>query len=323
MPGRAVLGIPAPAVRAMPEKAGLFTRAKAGPGILAKGVPGTPAREDPVTPAKAVHAACTRKKPISKKTARLFAGHRTNGRGTPETPEGSKTMKSWEQKFEDFFKNRFNHLLLLIVLLLLTAPFLRLAHSGGPHFFPLCYGLIFLASNLLILKIMAHRPSRFWLSAVLFTAVFCFDVVVKRLGLSWSEWTLIVSDAGYVVFLAIFLNYLFRSLFNEKKVTSDSIKGGICIYLLLGVLWGIIYRILEFCDPAAFAPKGEAVRNLFYFSYVTLTTVGYGDIVPASYLAQTLAFMEAVTGQIFLAVFIARLMGLHIAHVVSHNDPKS
>jgi voltage-gated potassium channel Kch len=77
-----------------------------------------------------------------------------------------------------------------------------------------------------------------------------------------------------------------------------------------------MYRMLYYFDPTAFIFQGSTAINLFYFSYVTLTTVGYGDIVPASRLAETLAFMEAVTGQIFLAVFIARLMGLHIAHVI-------
>jgi len=226
-----------------------------------------------------------------------------------------------EEKTKVFFRDRFNYLLILIVLLLLTAPFLRL--EGNDDVFLFFYGLVFLVSNVLILKIMISRASRFLTAAVFFTAVFISDVTVKRLGAGWSAGVLILVDCVYVAFLMLFLHYLFRALFNEKKVTSDSIKGGICIYFLLGVLWGVIYRILGFFDPSAFLFQAHAARNLFYFSYVTLTTVGYGDIVPVSLLAQTLAFMEAVTGQIFLAVFIARLMGLHIAHVINRKDEQN
>jgi voltage-gated potassium channel Kch len=153
--------------------------------------------------------------------------------------------------------------------------------------------------------------------------VIIIDIVVQRTEAAWADGFVIVADIAYVIFLAVFLRYLMQYLFNEKKVSDESIKGGICIYLLLGVTWGIIYRILHFFDPAAFLSQGQIVPNLFYFSYVTLTTVGYGDIVPATRFAQTLAFMEAVTGQMFIAIFIARLMGLHIAHVVSRkNDPE-
>jgi voltage-gated potassium channel Kch len=223
-----------------------------------------------------------------------------------------------DEKPKGFFRDRFNYLLILIILLLVTAPFLRI--KGEENIFLLFYALVFLVSNILILKIMIRHARSFLAASVFFTAVFMFEVAVKRSGAAGAEWITILADGVYAVFLVLFLHYLFRALVTEKKVTSDSIKGGICIYFLFGILWGIIYRILDFFDPSAFLFQAPAVRNLFYFSYVTLTTVGYGDIVPASPPAQTLAFMEAVTGQIFLAVFIARLMGLHIAHVINRKD---
>ncbi len=227
-------------------------------------------------------------------------------------------MISLEKKFEQFFQDRFNYLLLLIVTLLLASPLLRLHGGGGVA--SAFLALLFAASNILILRIMVERPARFWTAAVVFFSVFAFDLIAKRLGVSWADKAIIFADIVYIIFLAIFLSSLFRSLFNEKKVTHDSIKGGICIYLLLGILCGVMYRILYYFDPGAFIFQGTTAINLFYFSYVTLTTVGYGDIVPASRLAETLAFMEAVMGQIFLAVFIARLMGLHIAHVISQKS---
>jgi hypothetical protein len=220
-----------------------------------------------------------------------------------------------EKKFERFFNDRFNYLLILIVTLLLASPLLRL-HQGG-SIVSAFFALLFAVSNIFILRIMVRHPSKFWIAAAIFFSVFAFDLLAKHLGVSWLDKMVVFSDGVYIVFLILFLTRLFQILFNEKKVTHDSIKGGICIYLLFGITWGVMYRMLYYFDPTSFLFQGSTAMNLFYFSYVTLTTVGYGDIVPASRLAETLAFMEAVTGQIFLAVFIARLMGLHIAHVIS------
>ncbi len=227
-------------------------------------------------------------------------------------------MLNLEKRLEKIFLNRFNHLLVLIVVLLLAIPFARSTGQRGVA--DLFVMVVFAASNILILRIMIVRPRRFWVSAAIILAVITADGVVQLTDALWAEKFMIVADIAYVIFLTVFLQYLIKFLFNEKKVTDDSIKGGICTYLLLGVTWGIVYRLLLFFDPAAFLVQGQAGPNLFYFSYVTLTTVGYGDIVPATHFAQTLAFMEAVTGQMFIAIFIARLMGLHIAHVVSKKD---
>jgi voltage-gated potassium channel Kch len=227
-------------------------------------------------------------------------------------------MLNLEKRFERFFRDRFNYLLILITILLLASPLLRLREGGG---FALAFlALIFSVSNIFILRIMIERTGRFWLASAIFFLVFAFDFFVKHLRPDWADRAIIFSDIVYIVFLAIFLNYLFHYLFHTQKVTQDSIKGGVCIYLLLGILWGVMYQIVYYFDPGAFNFQENTARNLFYFSYVTLTTVGYGDVVPASRLAETLAFLEAVSGQIFLAVFIARLMGLHIAHLVTRKD---
>jgi hypothetical protein len=90
------------------------------------------------------------------------------------------------------------------------------------------------------------------------------------------------------------------------------IVGGICIYLLIGILWTVLYGLVRTWNPDAIVLREGA--SLFYFSFTTLTTLGYGDITPAVKLAQDLAIMEAITGQVYLAIFIARLVGLHIAH---------
>jgi voltage-gated potassium channel len=113
------------------------------------------------------------------------------------------------------------------------------------------------------------------------------------------------------------------------RVTSDKIFAAICVYLLLGFAWTYAYALLDETQSGSFAASTETGRNdyvarvmqLRYFSFMTLMTVGYGDVLPLSAAARTMAVLEAVMGQIYLAGLIARLVGLHIAHA-SRDDTK-
>ena len=111
------------------------------------------------------------------------------------------------------------------------------------------------------------------------------------------------------------------------KVDINRIIGAVCIYLLSGSIWGIIYFFLHLYTPSAFAGlEGETLNALLneltYHSFVTLTTLGYGDFTPVSPLARTLSYIEAVLGQIYLTVLVAALVGVHIAtHRPAHVPP--
>lgn len=98
-------------------------------------------------------------------------------------------------------------------------------------------------------------------------------------------------------------------------MTLNRLVGALCIYLLLGVVWAILFTFVGLFDPAAFQYAGtsDACEHLLYYSFVTLTTLGYGDITPVHSVARTLAFLEAVIGQLFIAVLIAGLVGRYVA----------
>jgi hypothetical protein len=170
---------------------------------------------------------------------------------------------------------------------------------------------------------MSRRRSALWIGAGLATATLGMDaagIATTSRGLS------IASELAAIAFLALIVFTMARTLLAAERVTTDTILGGICIYLLLGLLWVSAYTIVEGVHAGSFlvggvplaeraATQKDLFRNaeLFYFSFVTLTTLGYGDVAPASSTARSLAVGEAIAGQLYVAIFVARLVGLHLA----------
>jgi hypothetical protein len=107
-------------------------------------------------------------------------------------------------------------------------------------------------------------------------------------------------------------------IFREGPITRQRVQGSIIIYLLLGLIWAEAYTLTAHLDSDSFAGNlsggGNAMSaRLTYFSFVTLTTVGYGDILPATLVTRTLANLEGLIGQLFPAILIARLVSMEIA----------
>jgi hypothetical protein len=125
-----------------------------------------------------------------------------------------------------------------------------------------------------------------------------------------------ISGALFFAFTAI---TLMSHLFKAKDITSDTIIGAICVYFLIGLMWAYVYAILEIFHPGTFysSQGGSLGSQLFtYYSFVTITTLGYGDITPLTSQARSLSLIEAAFGQIYLAVVIARLVGIHITQSI-------
>ncbi len=122
-----------------------------------------------------------------------------------------------------------------------------------------------------------------------------------------------------LLFAATAINML-HDILTATHVERDTVTGAICVYLFLGLIWALLYSVLLHFDPEAirFARQDSEVAGperfstLLYYSFVTLTTLGYGDIQPVSSTAREAAWVEAVTGQLYLAVLIARLVGQRI-----------
>ena len=110
---------------------------------------------------------------------------------------------------------------------------------------------------------------------------------------------------------------------DRGPISGHHVKGAVALYLLLGLLWEEAYSLLERLDPSSFnlpqalQPPGQHPQALLYFSLVTLTTTGYGDVTPATDWARSLTTAESLVGQLFPAILIARLVSLQVA------DPKA
>ena len=138
--------------------------------------------------------------------------------------------------------------------------------------------------------------------------------------------TLVSSGVTLILFLFI-MGHLLRFVVVSKRVGSDLIFASLCVYLLIGVIWAYIYFVMALVTPEAFPINTDIeqsysalLREFFYYSYVTLTTLGYGDIIPATPIARSWAAMEAIVGQLYLTVIVARLMGLYIATELRGDD---
>jgi hypothetical protein len=135
-----------------------------------------------------------------------------------------------------------------------------------------------------------------------------------------------------VISVGVFLSYVVyivykTSVFSKGRMTPDRVAGAIAVYLLLGLLWALAYGMISATDPEAFKglasfslEESGAQQDFLYFSFVTLTTLGYGDMSPVTPIAKTLAWFEAVFGQLYLAVTIARLVSLEVTHSAALSD---
>jgi len=127
-----------------------------------------------------------------------------------------------------------------------------------------------------------------------------------------EPWVRALGLLSLLLFLVVVLGQTLRS----GPITFHRIQGAVAAYLLLGVIWAYAYALVALLRPGAFSGPlnpAEGPHAWFYFSFVTLTTVGYGDVLPVHPVARSLAILEAVTGPLYLAILIARLVSLAVA----------
>jgi hypothetical protein len=139
----------------------------------------------------------------------------------------------------------------------------------------------------------------------------------------------VVSLALSALFMLYVVAQVFRQVRRRSRVDFDTLIGGICIYLLLVILFSQLHTLVDVLSPGAYLSGGaplvqwteatnhdDIVAGFIYFSLTTITTLGYGDILPEITSARMLAGAEAILGQLYLALFIGRLVGLYTAQTI-------
>jgi Ion channel len=218
-----------------------------------------------------------------------------------------------------FFRGRFSALLIALLLLFLLHVFLAdhpLTHYALPVFL-----LVILLANIHALgddRRVSLIASMLGLAAL---------ALRWAMYVSESQALLLIGEGVGALFFAFTAVAILALVLRTQTVTGDTVSGALCVYLLMGIMWAFLYMLLESVHPGTFRfavetkiatdttyPPPAFLSRFIYFSFVTLSTVGYGDIIPLTGPARGLATLEGIVGQFYLAVLVARFVGLHLVH---------
>jgi hypothetical protein len=170
-----------------------------------------------------------------------------------------------------------------------------------------------LACTLLVTLLTARAPQRLVVLALVVIGVSVLVLVLLgatltpalsgNVGLTAAFGACVVAVTPFVIA---------RDIIRSRQVTTESVFGAMCVYLLIGILFALLYGLSGAFTPAGFfgsASLGTA-SNYLFFSFMTLTTVGYGNLIPASAFGQSLSMLEAILGQVYVVILVARLVSL-------------
>ena len=191
-------------------------------------------------------------------------------------------------------------LVLLVLLVFVLPPFTAAREERGP--------LVDIVLTLLLAAGVAGLRVRPWTRAALLLAAAAAMAV--RLAPAASEQAIALSS---LVSLGLLAAVVLAQTFGGADVSIHHVQGAVAAYLLLGLVWAAAYALVAALHPGAFASNVslQQDRSFVYFSFVTLTTVGFGDVTPVHSTARSLVVLEALTGQLYPAVLLARIVTLH------------
>jgi len=218
------------------------------------------------------------------------------------------------------FKFRFQNLLIWILLYILVSPLL----DFFPHteiFVQLLFTVVLISAVFAINQQTAlMRPA---LVLMVLTTILIWCHVLSLFTISG-----VMVNVVLLIYLGLIVLAFGRYVFVAKRVDAELIAAALCLYLLLGLLGGEIFLLLETLAPGSFAGSNLAQAVSFqgkseifqYFSFITMTTLGYGDITPQTPVAMAFCQFEAILGQLFIAVLVARLVGIQVAQSFTESN---
>lgn len=192
------------------------------------------------------------------------------------------------------------------------------AAQGGTGWDDLIVAVTLLSAVLAISRKRAVTVAGFALAIAAFATAWVSEV--------WPTAALCVSgDALMAVFFGFIASMILHDVWTTRGVTSDTILGAVCGYLMVGATWAFCYSLTEMAVPGSFqlttTAEGVSAKDILchsdyplfmYYSFVTLCSLGYGEMLPVKPAARMLACAEAIVGQFYMAVFVARLIAQHL-----------
>ena len=216
-------------------------------------------------------------------------------------------------------KNNFLYLVVSLVILLLAGALVDQFPSSLGQQILQAVTVITLASSIVGLRssrLRIHTGVGFTVSVLV---IVILGVLLDEAGLSYLHLIVLVLFYGWATWLAA------KQVLFTGPIDGNKIVGAICIYLLIGLIWALLYLFLAQTIPGAFNGLEQAVwydnfADVAYYSFVTLTTLGYGDISPVTPMARFLVYMEAILGVFYMAILVASLIGVRITAMHSGKD---
>ncbi len=207
---------------------------------------------------------------------------------------------------------KFFYLFSLLILLLILYPYVG---QGGA-------GRIFIVALYMTIPLAGMYAVSFSRPGLVVLLILGIPLVLTGIDIIFGA-DLISMTIGYIsgiAFYAVSSVIILVHIIRDKRIQADTLYGAVCVYLMLGLTWYMIYSFFEHINPGSFY-CGDAQNlngvldgaDLLYFSFVTLTTLGYGDITPVTEQVRSLSFLEAATGTLYSAILVARLVGLYTA----------
>jgi multisubunit Na+/H+ antiporter MnhF subunit len=239
----------------------------------------------------------------------------------PGSQSDESALHGWISRLR---QTRFTQLLIGLVLLLFVSPFVGTFSSElGQTIATLM--VVFLLATVLIAAALAVSDDQRHSRLTLALAGTCL-ILTMLAQLTESSSLRIAQELLTIGFLIHVIRLIVRRLFRQKLVDYDTIAASLCGYILIGVTFAVVFSLVMDIDDSALsmAQSGPSSKlaihfgdqhtaTAIYFSFVTLTTLGYGDITPVSMPARMLTTAEALIGQLYLVTLVARLVGLHIS----------
>jgi hypothetical protein len=213
---------------------------------------------------------------------------------------------------------RFHFLLLTLVLIIFFRPFLDVLILTD-IWVNLCTDIFLYLALMSGLYAMSDQTVQLRVSWVLIGIVMILGLLQHFLHSPGVEKIRLALTVVYLIKIMVMIwTYIEKEKKNQVKI--DLIMAAACTYILIGMIWAYAYFFVESYHPGSFKmPEhlGNELSSFNYYSFVTLTTVGYGDIQALTRPARTLSILEAILGQLYLVIMISRLVGLHASQIVS------